>query len=152
MKKDILQAASETTQDFGALDHQISPQSLERFLRNDRVWPVELWMKVRDPEGHERLTPVQFHPDPCGPEPGRNILEREWMQRTIDPKQCRHIQTIRECPERIIARCLMEKPMGRLHAMWWENDNRMPPGYLNGRMPEPGRDTENRPRSGAGGN
>ena len=152
MKKDILQAASETTQDFGTLDHQISPQSLERFLRDDRIWPVELWMKVRDPEGHERLTLVQLHPDPCGPEPGRNALEREWTQRSRDPEHSGYIRTIRECPERIIAGCRLERPMERLHATWWETDNGMPPGYLYGGGQKPEGDTENRPLSGAGGN
>ena len=149
MKKDILQAACEATHDFGALDHQISPQSLEQFMRDDRVWPVELWMRFRNPEGHEQLALVRLHPDPCGPEPGRNILEREWMQRTVDHE---HIQTIRECPERIIAGCRLERPMGRRHVTWWETDNGMPSGYLYGGEQKPDGDTENRPRSGSGGN
>ena len=129
MKRDIHDLALETAEDFGALEQYISPESLKRFRDNDQAWPVELWMKVRDPEGNNRLEMVQIHPDPCNPTPGRGPMEREWMQRSADLRNG-YNPTIRECPEQIIANCLMKTEIERMHKIWWENDNRMEPGYL----------------------
>ena len=129
MKRDIHPEVLQVAEDMGALDHHLSPQSLERFLQDDRVWPVEVWMKLRGPEGEERLALAQLHPDPCSPGPGKGPLEREWMLRVVNMDR-RYVHTIRECPERIIAGCPMEGANGPLHEWSWERDNGMPAGYL----------------------
>ena len=101
MKTGIQEYAAETAAELQAVDHHLSPQSLARFQENDRAWPVELWIKVREPaevwlkarDGEESrmevryredsflLEMVQIHPDPCDPGAGESPLHRKWRKR-----------------------------------------------------------------------
>ena len=129
MKTGVETRATALAEEFKALDHQLSPQSVERFQRNDRVWPVELWMKVRDEKGNHRLEMIQLYADPCDPGPGSGPLEREWRERDGGIRHG-YIRTVKECPERIIAGCLMTTEIERSIAAWWEMDNGAERGYL----------------------
>ena len=129
MKRHIHQEMTETVLEHGAPDHHVSLQSLERFLENDRAWPAELWMKVRKPGGEKRVVLLRFQPDPCDPNSGSSPLERQWIQRSTEPSG-EYIETISECPERIIAGCRLSNDLERFHAWCWERDNGRPAGYL----------------------
>ena len=137
MKTDVETRATTLAEEFKALGHQLSPQSLERFQRDDRAWPVELWMKVRDENGNHRLEMVHLYPDPCDPGPGRRPLERVWRERNGGIRHG-YVRTVKECPERVIAGCLMTTEIERSIAAWWEMDNGAEPGYLKRGYPERG--------------
>ena len=129
MKRHIREVATDVAHEMGALDAEISPESLARFQQDQRVWPVELWMKVPAEGRQTRLEMVQFHPDPCQPNAGSETLERHWMQRNPGMEK-RYIHTIRECPERIIQGSPPRGPIGWLNTYAWERDNGKQQGHI----------------------
>ena len=115
------------------LQYHISPESVEHFQKDDRVWPVSIWIKAPGENGTGLLQHWQAYPDPCDPQPGDDSepLVRNWrIRRMMD---CENgTGTVRECPEEIIASCdLSGEPEHILGIMWQIDHDRslpnMPP-------------------------
>ena len=47
--------------------YHTSPESVARFRRDDRVWPVSVWVKAPGAGGTGLLQQWQIYPDPCDP-------------------------------------------------------------------------------------
>ena len=135
MRTHIREYIPNATREYNALDHRLSGPSIVRFLQDDRVWPIEVWMTRKDQDGRIRLGLLRFHPDPTDPEAGtdpggKNPLRRNWNDR-LETTMGKIQATIRECPEEIIAQCVMETEIEKFLAVLWEYDNGKPPRYLN---------------------
>ena len=138
-QKNLVEYLEELMGEMDPEEYRVSPDPVSRFLDNDRrVWPVEVWMALRDGTGKVRLQVMQLRPGP-----GRHPLERHWvsiMLTTLTEANC----TIRERPEEVITRCVVETDGEKLLAiLWetdgekllailWETDHRKPRGFLTG--------------------
>ena len=132
MKRNIVEHAENAAQDLEALEYRITVESTQRFLDDDRVWPVEVWMALRDGCGKVRLRLLQLRPDPTEPAPGEHPLVRRWSDRVVTNMNRAH-RTVRECPEEIISRCAIETDTEKMLAVFWEIDHGRPQGYLTSR-------------------
>ena len=88
----------------GPVDFHISPKSVEGFRHDDRLWPIEVWIRVRTREGNEIPQVWEMYADPCEPEPWDEPLEREWRIRKLTLTELGRISPA-ECPARIISGC-----------------------------------------------
>ena len=64
MAEHVTQYCDRISRELRAEIHRISPQSLERFALDPRVWPIEAWLATRDPEGNRRLAHPRSGPTP----------------------------------------------------------------------------------------
>ena len=92
-----------------------------------RVSPVEVWLALRDGTGKVRPQVMQLRPDATRPGPGRHPLERRWVSMTLTTLTEAN-RTIRERPEEVITRCVVETDGEKLLAILWETDHRKPRG------------------------
>ena len=115
------------------LMHGVSRKSVERMLRDDRLWPVDLWMKSPQENGPGRLQRWQIHPDPCDPGHDRDPMVREWRIARMEGADG-GVSAARECPEEIMGTCDRSDQVVDMLAKFWEIDNgkelpnRPPPG------------------------
>ena len=131
MKTHIRDHVPAAAREYGALECRISEKSIERFLQDDRVWPIEAWITWKDEEDGTRLGLMRFYSDPTDPAPRGNPLVRNWNDR-LEPTRGPVHRTIRECPEEIISQCIFETRIERVLAAFWETDHRKPQSYLTG--------------------
>ena len=132
--------------ELGARDLRISPQSLERFTQDPRVWPIEAWITIprTTPEGNppahqdaknredRRLGLLRVRPNPIQPGPGPDPLWRCWTHH-LEPTPGDHgrtHRTIRECPLEIIGSCSFPTDIEKMLAYYWETDHDKPQGFL----------------------
>ena len=106
--QDIKRNPKEFMERFAAqtkpLDYHISSKSIARFLDDDRLGPVEVWIRVRTYHGNVVPQFWEMYADPCDPEPGGTFLERAWRIRKLTLRELGRLP-IGECPERIVAGC-----------------------------------------------
>ena len=122
MRQHIKEYVEDFINQLKPLDCHLSDESLDRFICDDRLWPIDLWVKAPQHNGPGLLTRFQIYPDPCDPEYIDDQLVREWRIRIMD---CSNgISQSGECPERIIATCDLSDPMLDLMGRFWEWDNR----------------------------
>ena len=74
MQKNLMEHLEEVMGEMDPEDHHLSVESVSRFLDNDRVWSVEVWLALRDGGGTVRLRLLQLRPDATRPEQGRPPL------------------------------------------------------------------------------
>ena len=126
----IKQFAAETKPDA----YHLSPESVARFRRDDRVWPASVWLRTPGEAGLALLQQWQIYPDPCHPQPDDDSdqLVRNWKIRRMIG--CDNgTNSILECPEEIIASCdLSDLPERIMGAMWQMDHGRQLPN-----MPTP---------------
>ena len=130
-QKNLVEYLEEIMGEMDPEEYRVSPDSVSRFLDNDRVWPVEVWMALRDGTGKVRLQVMQLRPDATRPGPGRHPLERHWVSMTLTTLTEAN-RTIRERPEEVITRCVVETDGEKLLAILWETGHRKPRGFLTG--------------------
>lgn len=95
--------------------------SLERFQRDDRLWPVEAWFAVRVDDDRTAVQHWKFQPDPREPEAGDHPLERRWLMRDCQ-LQPNSLSAAGECPEDIIRYADPKVELQRILALMWELD------------------------------
>ena len=100
------------------LDHHISPKSMERFLDDDRLWTVLVWMRIPTHDGNEVPQVWEMYVDPCDPEPGAGYLVREWRIRKLTLTELGRVPP-GECPERIMAGCTPDDDESKLILARW---------------------------------
>ena len=105
-----------------ALDHAVTPQSLDRFQSNDTLYPIELWMRIQDQNGQLRVRLTKLYPCIIDPAPEGRQLTWTWRRRQ-HPLEGGYINTIRECPEHIIQNTVRDK-LNLKHHIFREIDNR----------------------------
>ena len=132
MAEHVEQYCNRISRELRAEIHRISPQSLERFALDSRVWPIEAWLATRDPDGNRRLELIRVRPDPVCPDPQGAPLTRSWTHH-LEPTRGDHgrmHQTIRECPLEIIGKCSFLTDIEKMLATYWEMDHDKPQGFL----------------------
>ena len=107
------------------VDFYISPNSVARFQSDDRLWPVEVWIRVKIRDGNDIPQVWEMYVDPCDAEHGDEMLEREWRIRKITLTELRRISPA-ECPAGIISGCLPNDDESKFIVASWlaERDER----------------------------
>ena len=82
---------------------------------------VEVWLKIQTHHGNQIPQVWEMYADPCDPEPGRDLLEREWRIRKLTLRELGRI-TPKECPERIIAGCAPDDDESKFIVACWLAD------------------------------
>lgn len=127
----VKQFAAETRPDA----YHLSPESVARFRRDDRVWPVSVWVKAPGAGGTGLLQQWQVYPDPCDPLPDADAdtLVRTWKIRRMIG--CDNgTGNIQECPEEIISSCDLSGVPERVMGSIWQIEH----GRTLPNMPDPG--------------
>ena len=122
MKRTPAEFMAEFAAQTRPLDHHISPQSIVRFQDDDRLWPVEVWMRIPTHDGNEVPQVWEMYVDPCDPEPGAIHLEREWRIRKLTLTELGRMP-IGECPERIMSGCSPDDDESKYLVACWMASN-----------------------------
>ena len=122
MKMHLKRAVEEFVAQTRPLLHQVSERSVQRMLRDDRLWPVDLWMKAPQEGGPGTLQRWQLYPDPCDPGHPGDPMVREWAVRKMEIHEG-GISAVSECPEEIMATCEINDPLMEAAVWIWECNN-----------------------------
>ena len=121
MKQHVREVYENLVRDGRPLAASLSETSLQRFLRDPRIWPVEAWFAVPREDGSVQVQHWAFQPDPRFPEPGEDPLERSWLMRDTHLDH-NPLASVAECSQQVIEKLQPANLLEQMLGIYWMDD------------------------------